>query len=164
MKLLKLATTTILATFISGTAIAEDANPAEMATTVGFVGCDTLILNTFEYAMKSLDRRLTIDYFRETANTNVDFTVTFGTTGDTVTQNVHFSKNGGYCYSTVRTIISEVGNCAAFLSKDEFFKYTNDSAGALWSKNNGGVGKLFIQSGNSCSQIYMSSSKAKATR
>jgi hypothetical protein len=164
MKLLKMAAATALVACFCGTALAEEANPVEMAQRAGFVGCDELILGTFDGAMKSSERRFSIDYFEETVKNNIDIVVTFGSTGDTVFKLAHFTKSGGYCYSSVRTLLSETANCGALLSKDKYFKYSNDSAGALWSKNQGGVDKLFIQSGNACNQIYIRSEKAVATR
>ncbi|TXT23667.1 MAG: hypothetical protein FD134_1984 [Gallionellaceae bacterium] len=164
MKLLRIATTGIFAASLYGTAFAGDANPIEMARQVGFVGCDSLIGSTFEQALKSSDRRFSVNYFDETAKTSIDLLVTFGKTGDTVWQTAHFEKNGGYCYSVVQSMIAEEGNCAGLLNKDQYFKYEDDSAGALWSKNKGGVTKLFIQSSNSCNQIFVQSDKQKIAK
>lgn len=164
MKLVKMATIAVFAACACGTAHAGEANPIKMANQVGFIGCDSLIAETFEHALKSSERRFSVDYFDETAKNSVDIYVTFGSTGDTVWQTAHFEKNGGYCYSVMRAMISEAGNCAGLLNKDQYFKYTDDSAGALWSKNKGGVNKLFIQSGNICNQIFAQSNKQKAAR
>lgn len=164
MKLFRIATTGIFAACLCGTAFAGEANPIEMAHKVGFVGCDSLITNTFEHALKSSEKRFSVYYFDETAKNSVDILVTFGKTGDTVWQTAHFEKNGGYCYSVVRSMATEEGNCAGLLNKDQYFKYEDDSAGALWSKNKGGVTKLFIQSGNSCNQIFVKSDKQKIAK
>lgn len=164
MHLLKITTIGIFAACFCGVSIAGNANPIDMARQVGFVGCDALIAETFEHALKSQERRFSINYFDETASNSIDLYVTFGKTGDTVWQTAHFEKNGGYCYAVARGTISEEGNCAGLLNKDQHFKYVADSAGALWSKNKGGVQKLFIQSGNTCNQIFITSDKQKATR
>jgi hypothetical protein len=164
MKLFRIATAGIFAACLCGTAFAGDANPIEMANKVGFLGCDSLIAETFEHALKSSERRFSVDYFDETAKNSVDLIVTFGKTGDTVWQTAHFEKSGGYCFSTVRSMISEEGNCAGLLNKDQNFKYKDDSAGALWSENKGGVTKLFIQSGNACNQIFIKGNKQKIAR
>lgn len=160
----KIAAITVFAACICGTVHAGDANPIEMINKVGLVGCDSLIAETFEYALKSSDRLFSVNAFDERANNSVYMDVTFGGTGDTVWQTAHFEKIGGYCYSHSRTMIYEVGNCAGLLNKDKFFKYTDDSGGALWAKNKGGVQKVYIQAGNTCNQIYVQSNKQKATR
>lgn len=164
MKLLKIATIVICIAFFCTASIAGEANPVKMAHEVGFVGCDSLINDIFEFALKAPERRFNISYFDGIAKNNVDLTVTFGSTGDTVLQSVHFKKTGGYCYSTEQDIIFKVANCAGLLNNDEYFKYEDDSAGALWAKNKGGINKLFIQSGNSCTQVYLTSKKQKATK
>lgn len=163
MDLLRMATTGVVAACLCGTSIASEANPIDMAREVGFVGCDALIANAFEHAMKSGERRFSVSYFKETTRNSVDLYATFGKTGDTVWQTAHFEKNAGVCYSIERIMISEEGNCAGFLNKDQYFKYVDDSAGALWSKNKGGVTKLFMQAGNTCNQIFLESHKQKAT-
>jgi len=61
-------------------------------------------------------------------------------------------------------MIAQEGNCAGMLNKDQDFKYKDDSAGALWSENKGGVIKLLIQSGNTCNQIFVRSNKQKITK
>lgn len=160
----KMTAAAVFVTCFCGNVIAGDANPVEMARQVGFLGCDSLIAETFEQALKSSERRFSVNYFDETAKNSVDLYVTFGSPGDTVWQTAHFEKSGGNCYSVVRTMISEVGNCAGLLNKDEYFKYKTDSAGALWSENKGGVTKLFIQSGNACGQIFIKANKMKASR
>jgi hypothetical protein len=156
-----MATIGVFAACVYGTAHAGEANPIKMANAVGFIGCDSLIAETFKHAIKSSEARFSVDYFDGTAKNSVDVYVTFGSIGDTIWQTAHFEKNGGYCYSVERSMVSEVGNCADLLSKDQYFKYTEDSAGALWSKNKGGIKKIFIQSGNSCNQIYVESNKQK---
>jgi hypothetical protein len=107
MKLLRAITTAIFAACFGGTALAGAADPVEMANKVGFVGCDSLIAKTFEHALRSSERRFSVDYFDETVKNSVDLYVTFGKTGDTVWQTAHFEKNGGYCYSVVQSMISE---------------------------------------------------------
>jgi hypothetical protein len=164
MKLDKLTAIAAFSACVCVTAHAGEANPVSMANQAGFFGCDSLIAETFMQALKSSERRFSVDYFNETATNNVDLTVTFGSTGDTVLQSVHFQKSGGYCYSVGRSMISEVGNCAGLLNKDPNFKYTTDTAGALWSKNRGNVDKIFIQSGNACTQVFIQSDKQKASR
>lgn len=164
MKLLRIATTGIFAACLYGTAFAGEANPIEMARETGFVGCDALIAKTFEQALKSSERRFSVSYFDETAKNSVDLLVTFGKTNDTVWQTAHFDKSGGYCYSVVRSMIAQEGNCAGMLNKDQDFKYKDDSAGALWSENKGGVIKLLIQSGNTCNQIFVRSNKQKIAK
>jgi hypothetical protein len=164
MKLIKMATIGVFAACVYGTAHAGDATPIKMAHEVGFRGCDSLIAEAFNYAIKSSEARFAIDYFDETAKNSVNISVTFGSIDETNWQAAHFEKISGYCYSDERSMTSEVGNCADLLSKDQYFKYTDDSAGALWSKNKGGVKKIFIQSGNSCNQIFLKANKQKATR
>lgn len=165
MKLVnKMAAITVFAACICGTVRAGDANPIEMINEFGLIGCDSLIAETFEFALKSSDRLFSINAFDERANNSVYMDVTFGSPGYTIWQTAHFEKIGGYCYSTWRSMINEVGNCAGLLNKDKHFKYTNDSAGALWAKNKGGVQKIFIQAGDICNQIFVQSSKQKATR
>lgn len=164
MKLVQVASAVMYVVCAYGTAYAGEANPVAMANQVGFLGCDSLIAETFEVALKSSERRFSVDYNDETVKNSVDLYVTFGSTGDTVWQTAHFEKNGGYCYSSVRSMISEVGNCAGLLNKDQYFKYTDDSGGALWSKNKGGVVKLYIQSGNACNMIFVQGNKQRAGR
>jgi len=164
MHLLKITAAGAFVACLCGASIAGEANPIEMAHGVGFVGCDSLIAREFEHAMTAPQRRFQINYFNETARNSVDLLVTFGRTGDTVWQTVHFEKIGGYCYSAVRTMISEEGNCAGHLSKDQYFKYMYDSAGALWTENEGGVDKLFIQSGDTCNMIFARTNKEQADR
>lgn len=164
MKLSQKIAHTVLATAFMGSVNASEANPVEMAHKVGFLGCDSLISQQFEYALKSSERRFSVQYFDETVKSSVDIYVTFGSSGDTIFQTVHFEKSSGMCYSTGRSMISELGNCAGILNKDEYFKYKDESAGALWSENKGGIGKLFIQSGNACNQIFIQSKIVKATK
>lgn len=162
MRLHEIAIAAGLAACLCGASIADEANPVDMARKAGFLGCDSLIVDTFELAMKASERRFSVNYFDETAKNSVDLYVTFGKTGDTVWQTVHFEKSGGYCYATKRSMIAAEGNCAGLLSKDQYFKYLDDSAGALWSQNKGGVNKIFIQSGSTCNQFFIASVKQKA--
>jgi hypothetical protein len=162
MDLLRAAAAGLVATCFYGTSVAGEADPIDMARQVGFVGCESLITDTFKQAIKSDTKRFSINYFKEMTRNSIDLSVTFGKTGDTVWQTAHFEKNGGYCYSVVRSLISEVGNCAGLLNKDEYFKFVDESAGALWSENKGGIDKIFIQSGNACNMIFLNSSKVKA--
>lgn len=157
---------TILALFLAtlGTgAWGQQADPVKMANDVGFVGCDSLIASTFENVMDASERMFTINYMRDTADTNISLFVTFGKPGDTVWKSGSFHKADGQCYVQIRSMVNEVGNCAGILSKDEHFKYTDDSAGALWAQNSGGVKKILMQSGNSCTQIYSLGQRARAT-
>ena len=140
-----------------GTSIAIAANPVEMAHKFGFSGCDSLIERSFDLAIKSQNSLFSIYYVDETSSDSIDIVATFGSPGDTVFQTIHFEKRGDSCYSVQRSLISGQWNCAGSLSKDENFKYTNDAAGALWSKNKGGVGKILIQSGDTCNEIYITS-------
>lgn len=164
MKKFKASSIVVIAVCLWSTANATDANPVAMVNEVGFLGCDAIVAETFEYAMRAQERRFSVDYFDENARSSVNITGTYGSTGDTIWQTAHFERRGEYCYSVVRALIFDVGNCAGLLSKDQNFKYTADSAGALWSKNKGGVNKIFIQSGNSCSQIFVNSNKKKITK
>jgi hypothetical protein len=149
---------------VSSLAMAGAANPIQMANEVGFVGCDSAISDAFDHAMKSGERKFSINYFPETQRESIDFHVTFGKPNDTIFQTIHFEKRGGYCYATKRSMISDLGNCSGLLGKDEYFKYDDDAGGALWAKNKGGVTKLFIQSGNSCNLIFLADTKSKASR
>jgi len=164
MRVLNVTIAGLLATCFCGASLAAEADPVQMARSVGFVGCDSLIAETFDIALKSSDRRLSINYFNETAGHSIDLLATFGSVGDAVVQNAHFEQSGGFCYVTNRALVAEVGNCAGLLSKDAQFKYKNDSAGALWAENKGGVTKLLVQSGGTCNQIYAMDGKRKLAR
>lgn len=147
---------------LGGLAMAGEADPVAMAHGVGFKGCDSLITDAFEFALKASERRFTINYFKETAKDSIDLAVTYGSPGDSVWKTAHFEKRNETCYSATRTMISNVGNCAGLLSKDKYFKYVDDAGGTIWAKNAGGVTKLFTQSGNVCIQIFQQSNKDRA--
>lgn len=166
MNIVRMSIIAVLVVFAGSAAYADgNVNPANMANQVGFFGCNSLISRTFRLALNSpTDKKFTIDYFDETAKSSVGIYTTWGSTGDTIWQSAHFEKHGGYCYSQERSMISTVANCAGLLSGDSAFKYTTESAGALWSKNKGGVNKIFIQSGNACVQIFINSRKQKVVR
>ncbi len=162
MQMIKTVIAGVSAFCFCGLAMAGEANMVAMAHGVGFKGCDTLITDAFEYALKASDRRVTIDYFEETAKDSIGLTATYGSPGDSVWTTTHFVKRNGVCYSSIRTVLSEVGNCAGVLSKDKYFKYVADAGGTIWAKNAGGVTKLLTQSGNVCIQIYQRSKKDRA--
>ncbi len=147
--------------FVSSVAAADDSDPVTMARNIGFTGCDVLINSTFENAKSANERRTNIRYFEGQAKKSVDIDMTYGSIGDTVIQTVHFAKEGGYCYASMTATITQPGNCAGLLNQDEHFRYTADAAGILWSKNAGGVTKLFTQTGNHCTQIFIRDQKVK---
>ena len=151
----KLITCITFTACFGGTSIAIAANPVEMAHKYGFTGCDSLIEKSFDLAIKSQNSLFSIYYSDETASDSIGMVATWGSPGDTVFQTINFEKRGDSCYSWERSLISGQWSCAGSLSKDEYFKYTDDAAGALWSKNKGGVGKILIQSGDTCNEIYI---------
>ncbi|MBJ3590528.1 hypothetical protein JGC56_05055 [Salmonella enterica subsp. enterica serovar Saintpaul] len=138
-----------------------DADAVKMANNVGFTKCNALIKSTFDNANSAKERRVNIRYFPEKSKDDIDIDMTYGSTGDTVIQSVHFSQSGGYCYASSTAIITQEGNCAGILNRDNHFKYVADSAGVLWSKNKGGVLKMYTQTGNYCTQIFLLDNKAK---
>lgn len=140
---------------------AGNEDPASMANSVGFNGCNSLIKSVFDNSVSAKEKRTNIRYYPEQSKDTVDIDMTYGSTGDTVIHSAHFSRRGGYCYASATAMITEPGNCAGLLSQDKYFKYVGDSAGVLWSKNKGGTSKLFTQTGNYCTQIFVTDTKVK---
>lgn len=167
MRIIRIVTmvTGVLGLLFSAVTYAGSADPVEMANKVGFTGCDSLIADSFEHALKSGDRRISIAYFPETAKNTVDLQATFGKPNDTVYQTIHFEKSGGVCYAFMRSMFSEDGSCAGVISKNaDRFKYIAESGGAIWTENAGGVDKIHFQAGNSCVIVFQRSNKARALR
>lgn len=149
----------ILASFFANAGMNEDA--VKMANNVGFTECNAFIKATFNNAISAPQSRINVRYSPETSKNNIDMDISYGSIGDAVIQSVHFSKSGGYCYASSTSIITQEGNCAGLLSQDRYFKYVADSAGILWSKNKGGVLKMYTQTGSYCTQIFIMDNKAK---
>ena len=155
----------VLGSLLTGTIFAGTVDPVEMANKVGFTGCDSLISSSFEHAIKSGDKRISISYFPETAKNTVDLQATFGKPNDTVYQTIHFEKSGGSCFSYQRSMISEEGSCSGVIARNmDKFKYVAESGGAIWTENAGGVDKLHIQAGNMCIIVFQISKKERASR
>ncbi|UGB01493.1 hypothetical protein LRS40_17630 [Leclercia sp. G3L] len=148
-----------LASFSTHAAVNVDA--VKMANDVGFTKCNALIKATFDNSTSAKESRTNVRYFPEKSRDNIDIDITYGSVGDTIIQSVHFSQSGGYCYASSTSIIAQEGNCAGLLNQDGHFKYVADSAGVLWSKNKGGILKMYTQTGNYCTQIYVMDNKAK---
>lgn len=150
----------LLVVMLSGAAHAGDADPVSMAHDVGFVECDKLIRSEFENAYKSANRRVSLNYFPETSAREITLTTSFGTVGDTVYNTIHFSKSGGACYSTSRSVIYLPGNCTKILlTEDQNFKLEDTAGDAIWTKNAGGILMVMQQVGPLCAKIFHKGTK-----
>lgn len=147
---------------VSTVALAEasaDVSPLKLAASAGFNGCNDLINQTFDYAQTAAQRLYLSEYFPETSSVAINLSVTFGKVGDTIFQTAQIAKAGGYCFSSLKTIFSSNDSCTALVLKDQNFKYTTDTAGAIWTKNTRGDTRVLIQAGSICTQIYSISMK-----
>ncbi|GBG14251.1 uncharacterized protein NMK_1816 [Novimethylophilus kurashikiensis] len=135
-------------------AYAGDANPVDMAHQVGFTGCDNLITDTFEFALKANNRRVGTKFFDESKKTNLTIIASFGDPGDIVTTTASFHKSAGKCIVQREDILAEKGVCSDMLMRDKYFKFKDEIGGVVIAENAGGVEKRLMQVEDVCLQAY----------
>ena len=119
----------------------------------GFTQCDAALRDAFSFVGGEDIRVITENGL---AADSMKVVAVYGKAGDTLYTEAEFRRSGAKCRFTLTNTIVSTKSCAAEAAELPAFKYEAETAGAVFTKNSGGVRRILLPVGQqACASIFL---------